>query len=170
MLRNKAVLLVVGVLFVIVVIYNINFFLGKKAPARSQRNAVSAVHSGDLNKLERPLMTSPFPVPRDKEMWKRDPFAYKLNISPERSDLSAEAFPSEMPHLVLKGIVSDTFGEYICYIEIDRAKAVPMRKGDKLDDIKVIDISSRNVVLKWHGETISLSNGAIKTIDKPRSR
>ena len=169
MLRNKAVMVVVGALFAVVAIYNVNFFLSKKASV-GYRNADPAVPTSGLNKTGNPAGTSPFPVTQDKEMWKRDPFAYKLNVSSERPDLSAGIFPSERPHLVLKGIVSDIFGEYICYIEIDGAKAVPMRKGDKLDDIKVIDISSRNVVLKWNGETINLSNGTVKTIDEPRSK
>lgn len=90
-------------------------------------------------------------------------------IVPKPVSIVPVAPPPKRPELALKGIVSDTFGEYVSYIEIDRAKAVPMRKGDKLEDIEVVDISSRKVVLKWNGETINLSNEKIKTIDRPRT-
>lgn len=78
--------------------------------------------------------------------------------------------PPVRPELALKGIVLDTFGEHVAYIEIDQAKAVPMRKGDKLEDIEVVDISSRKVVLQWNDENINLSIEKIKTIDDPRYR
>lgn len=78
--------------------------------------------------------------------------------------------PPKRPELALKGIVLDTFGEYVGYIEIDKAKATPMRKGDKLEAIEVVDISSRKVVLQWNGEKIDLSIEKIKTIDDPRYR
>ncbi len=78
--------------------------------------------------------------------------------------------PPIRPELALKGIVSDTFGEYVGYIEINKAKAAPMRKGDKIEDIEVVDISSRKVVLQWNGEKIEMSMEKIKTIDDPRYR
>lgn len=76
--------------------------------------------------------------------------------------------PPRRPELALKGIVLDTFGEYVSYIEIDKAKAVPMRKGDKLEGIEVVDISSRKVVLQWNGEKIQMSIEKIRNIDNPR--
>ena len=60
-------------------------------------------------------------------------------------------------------------GEYVGYVEIGKAVAVPVRKGDKLEDIEVIDISERDVVLQWMGQTIKLSIQHVTTIDKPDS-
>jgi hypothetical protein len=84
--------------------------------------------------------------------------------------ISVPVEPPKRPELTLKGIVSDAFGEFVSYIEIDNAKAVSMRKGDKLEGIEVVDISSRKVVLQWNGEIINLSIEKVKTIDKPRTR
>ncbi len=74
--------------------------------------------------------------------------------------------PPKKPEMHLKGIVLDQSGDYIAYIEKDKAKAVPVRKGDKLDDVEVIDIKEKSVDLKWNEETISLSISKIKTIKK----
>jgi hypothetical protein len=79
--------------------------------------------------------------------------------------------PADMPkrpELSLKGIVLDSFEEYVAYIEKDRAKAIPVRKGDRLDDVEVMDIKQRSVELRWNEEIISLSLDKIKTIKKTR--
>ncbi|MBI4689897.1 MAG: hypothetical protein HY754_06485 [Nitrospirae bacterium] len=73
------------------------------------------------------------------------------------------------PEVNLRGIVFDQYGDYIAYLEKDRAKPVPVRKGDKLDDIEVVDVKQRSVELRWNEETISLSLDKIKTIKNPRS-
>ena len=64
----------------------------------------------------------------------------------------------------LKGIILDQFGEYIAYIEKDKAKAVAARKGDRFDDVEVVDVQQKSVELKWNEENILLSLDRIKTI------
>jgi len=76
--------------------------------------------------------------------------------------------PPRQPELLLKGIVLDTFGDYVAYIEIDKGKAAPMRKGDKLEGVEVLDITDRQVVLQWNDKAINLSVDKIKTILNPR--
>lgn len=76
--------------------------------------------------------------------------------------------PPQRPNLVLKGIVLDTFGDFIGLIEINQSRAISMRKGDKIEDVELIDISSRQVVLKWETERIMLNMDKIKTINNPR--
>jgi hypothetical protein len=88
---------------------------------------------------------------------------------PKPVPASVSVAPMRRPELALRGIVLNTFGEYVGFIEIDNAKAVPMRKGDKIQDIEVSDISARKVVLQWNNETINLSIEKIKTINKPRT-
>lgn len=78
--------------------------------------------------------------------------------------------PPRRPELALRGIILDTFGDYVAYIEIDNARAVPMRKGDKVQDIEVTDIAERKVVLKWNNEAINLSIEKIKTLNRMRTR
>lgn len=77
--------------------------------------------------------------------------------------------PPKRPELLLKGIIQDSSGEYVAYIEIDKVKARPMRKGDMEQDIELVEISDRKAVLQWNNEKISLTLEKIKTIDNPRA-
>jgi len=78
--------------------------------------------------------------------------------------------PPKRPELALKGIILDTFGDYVAYVEINQAKSTQLRKGDKVEDIEVSDISEKSVVLKWLGETITLTIEKVKTLSsKPRA-
>ncbi|MBI5100289.1 MAG: hypothetical protein HZB33_00415 [Nitrospirae bacterium] len=77
--------------------------------------------------------------------------------------------PPKRPDITLKGIILDSFGDYVAYIEIDRAKAAPMRKGDKKENIELIELSGREAVLQWNSEMITLNLDKIKTIDKPKA-
>jgi len=76
--------------------------------------------------------------------------------------------PPKRPDMVLKGVVLDQFDEYVAYIEKDKARAVAARKGDRLDDVEVVDVKQKSVDLKWNDETISLTLDKIKTIKSPR--
>jgi hypothetical protein len=84
--------------------------------------------------------------------------------------MAAPVEPPKRPDLVLKGIVLDTFGEFVAFIEINQAKAAPLRKGDKVEEVEVIDITEKKVVLKWYTETITMSIEKVKTLSsKPRT-
>lgn len=74
------------------------------------------------------------------------------------------AEPPKRPDMKLKGIILDQFGEYVAYIEKDKAKAVAARKGDRLDDVDVLDVQQKSVELRWNEENILLSLERIKTI------
>lgn len=77
--------------------------------------------------------------------------------------------PPKRPEIALKGIVLDTFGDYVGYIEINQAKPVPVRKGDKIEDVEVVDVQEKRVMLKWMTEAITLSMDKIKTIRNPKA-
>ncbi len=84
--------------------------------------------------------------------------------------VTAPIEPPKRPDLVLKGIVFDTYGDYVAYVEIDQAKATPLRKGDKVQEIEVVDITEKKVVLQWNGETITMTIEKVKTLsNNPRS-
>ncbi|MDA8083487.1 MAG: hypothetical protein M0024_07515 [Nitrospiraceae bacterium] len=83
--------------------------------------------------------------------------------------VAAPVEPPKRPELNLKGIIEDASGEYVAYIEIDKGKPVPLRKGEKTADIQLIDISGRKAVLKWNGEMTELSLDKIKTIANPKA-
>lgn len=78
--------------------------------------------------------------------------------------------PPKKPDLALRGIILDTFGDYVAFVEINQARSRQLRKGDKIEDIEVSDISEKEVVLKWLGETITLTIEKVKTLSgKPRA-
>ncbi len=87
---------------------------------------------------------------------------------PQGKAAEKAAEPPKRPDMNLKGIILDQFGEYVAYIEKDKAKAVAARKGDRLDDVEVVDVQQKSVELKWNEENILLSLDRIKTIKKPR--
>lgn len=110
-----------------------------------------------------------------KTGWSKDILEKNL-FSPSRtyiepkpiSEFTIPLPPPKRPELVLKGIILDMFGDYIAYIEKDRAKAIPVRKGDSIEDVEVIDVTDRKTILKWNGEIIELKMDKIKTISRPR--
>lgn len=106
-----------------------------------------------------------------KEIYEKNLFSPSRSYSePKPIALTNTPFipPPMRPNLVLKGIVLDTFGDFIGLIEINQSKAISMRKGDKIEDVELTDISSRQVVLKWNAERIILNLDKIKTINNPR--
>lgn len=89
-----------------------------------------------------------------------------VQLKPQPQGKAAE--PPKKPEMSLKGIILDQFGEYVAYIEKDRVKAVPVRKGDRFDDVEVVDVQQKDVELKWNEEKILLSLDRIRTIKRPR--
>lgn len=78
--------------------------------------------------------------------------------------------PPRKPDVSLKGVILDSYGEYVAFVEIDRAKAVPMRKGDKTENLELVDISDRQVVLQWNDEKMTFTLDKVKTILTPRPK
>lgn len=104
----------------------------------------------------------------DKDIHEKNLFSpFRSYIEPKPVSAIPPPPPPRKPELALRGIILDSFGEYVAYVEIDKAKALPLRKGDKAADIEVITISDRKVVLQWNAETITLTMEKIKTISGP---
>lgn len=89
-------------------------------------------------------------------------------VQPKPQLQGKAAEPPKRPEMNLKGIILDQFGEYVAYIEKDKVKAVPVRKGDRFDDVEVVDVQQKSVELKWNEEKILLSLDRIRTIKRPR--
>ncbi len=117
--------------------------------------------------------------PKYQRWWGKD--IYEKNLfSPDRGYVPPKPYvppappppppppPPRRPEMELKGIVLDPYGDLVAYLSIDKGKAVPLRKGDKTDDIELVDINERAVVLKWNGENINISLERIRTITNPR--
>ena len=107
----------------------------------------------------------------DKEISEKNLFSpSRTYLEPKPVPVPVTVPPPQRPALVLKGIVLDTFGDFAAYLEINQAKAVPLRKGDKVEEIEVTDISEKKVVLQWNNETITMSIEKVKTISNtPRT-
>lgn len=117
--------------------------------------------------------TTSIPLLEFKTGWSKGILEKNL-FSPSRTYIEPKPIseftlpPPKRPELVLKGIILDMFGDYIAYIEKDKAKAIPVRKGDSIEDVEVIDVTDRKTILKWNEEIIELKMDKIKTISKPR--
>ena len=118
-----------------------------------------------------PLVKSRHSPAWDKSISEKNLFSPSRTYR-EPKPITARALvePPRRPDLALKGIVLDTYGDFIAYLEINQARPVPLRKGDKVEDIEVTDISEKRVVLKWNGETITMSVERVRTISSaPRT-
>lgn len=108
-----------------------------------------------------------------KIIYEKDLFSQRRSYMKEQKPVPADITPGKVeavwPDVVLRGIVYDLSGDYVAYIEINRSRPVAMRKGDKIEDIEIVDISARKVVLKWNEQTVKLNMGKVRTIKKPRS-
>jgi hypothetical protein len=106
----------------------------------------------------------------DKDIHEKNLFSpARTYMEPKPVPVTVAVEPPKRPDLVLKGIVLDTFGDFVAYLEINQSKALPLRKGDKVEDIEVSDISEKKVVLQWNNENITMSIEKIKTISsRPR--
>ncbi len=108
--------------------------------------------------------------------WSKEIFEKNL-FSPNRTYKNQKAIPDatkgpveppqKRPEVGLEGIVLDIYGDYIAYVVIDDSKAIPMRKGDKVENFELFDISERKVMLKWKTEMIQINLDKIKTIKRP---
>lgn len=164
MIRKIVILIIVGALFLFVgwqftvkaVLYNpLSELLVKKAKIR-ESEPTKAIYAAAWDKViyEKNLFNTLRTY--------KEPKPVRPAVPPPP--------PPKRPELALKGIILDTFGEYVAYVEINQAKSTQLRKGDKVEDIEVSDISEKSVVLKWLGETITLTIEKVKTLSsKPRA-
>lgn len=83
----------------------------------------------------------------------------KQVMADEPSDL-----PPTRPELKLKGIITDSFGDFVAYVEKDGAKAIAVRTGDIFGDVEVLDIAERTILFVWMEEKIELSMKKVKII------
>jgi len=164
MIRKQAVLFIMACVAVVTVW---KFYVNAIAYDPLDRDAVK--HAAIKETI---MAKSTYAPAGDKEIYEKNLF------SPSRTYLEPKPVPvivpvpppPPRPALVLKGIVLDTFGDFAAYLEINQAKAVPLRKGDKVEDIEVSDISEKKVVLQWNNETITMSIEKVKTIStNPRT-
>ena len=68
----------------------------------------------------------------------------------------------ELPELKLNGIIINQYGEYVVYIRKARALLPALMKGDRYENLHVLDISQKSVDLLWDEQEIRLSMEKIK--------
>lgn len=84
-------------------------------------------------------------------------------VEPVLEKKTAEA---PIPILSLSGIIENQFGELVAYIQKNKEEAVPLRKGDSLDDFEVVEITDRSIQLLFRGEEINLTLSQIETLTR----
>jgi hypothetical protein len=148
MLRNKFVIAIVAVLLCIVSIYNLNFFLKKKAPASLQGKTLGAAPSVGRDRAPGHLMATPFPVLRDKENWKRDPFLYmeqrtgRYTEAEGRAGTPAAREKTKAPAIRLQGITVRN-GKRFALVN-----GWVVGTGDRLDNVLITDITPYSIFVK----------------------
>ncbi len=89
--------------------------------------------------------------------------AFGINDMPD-SDAATRG-QAVRPEIILSGIIKNQFGERVAYLQIGKDDAVGARKGEAVQEFKVVDIQQRTVSLGWRGSTFELtlsSNPLIK--------
>ncbi len=161
MIRKIVLLAVVFVLFLFAVW---NFY--SKALVFNPLSGLGAGQAGQQDR-EKAVAASYRPA-WSKEIVEKNLFSPGRTYREPKPVSHAALVPEKRPEFVLRGIVLDAFGEYVAYLEIDKSKAVAVRKGDKIEKTEIVDVSARQAVLKWNDEIIDLSLERIKTIDNSK--
>lgn len=68
------------------------------------------------------------------------------------------------PQIELNGIILNQYGEHIAYLKINNAPPMAVRKGDRVEGIRVLDVTERVVELSWENNPISLTIEKIKNV------
>jgi hypothetical protein len=140
MLRNKAVIIAVAILFVAVAGYNLNFFLEKKMPAPFKEKAANVDTPVAPEREVQSRKAPAFLTPRDKGTWKRDPFQYTEEKG--NSTGQADRKVANAGEIKLQGItVRD--GKYYALVNGE-----VVEEGDRLDNLTISRISRYSIFVK----------------------
>lgn len=68
------------------------------------------------------------------------------------------------PRVELNGIIFNQYGELVAYVVINGAPPKALRKGDTFEGLSVLNITEKNVEMKWEEIPISLTLEKIRNI------
>lgn len=144
MLRNKFVILVVGLMFSVVVIYNISFFLRRKPGAEAPQKPVTVLGTEAQSRADSTPITSHIPLPRDRERWKRDPFHYTGQLTGEYVDSVQPdgKGKKKAAGIKLEGI-NVRNGKYFALVN-----GWVVEAGDKIDDVLITSVTRYSIFVK----------------------
>ena len=150
MLGNKYLAAAVGILLVIVVAYNIKFFISKSKQPEYQPGSPVA----QISALSEPPKDKPGKMPErilekeDKGLWKRDPF----NLARDIPHVAEEKEP-EKPALAIRlmGIIRRDGRSHALI------NGKVYRVHDEFDDAIIKEIKKHSIVLLSDGETREIS-------------
>jgi len=157
---------ILGILSIIVLILIWNFYDGV-----IDYNPIKEVEFGRENKAKGEGKEILIPPVWGKEIVEKNLFSQRRGVLPPPPPPviivpKAEPPKPQRPVLALKGIVLDSSGEYIAFIEKTGSKPIALRKGDEIEGAVVIDVSARSVKLLWNDEEINLSMEKIRTLKR----
>lgn len=160
---------IIGILFSLMLILLSNFYQEAVVynPLDEVETKEKALKEGEKKALQA------YELSWGKEIHEKNIFSSKrsapeplpLVVSPKNANTLSIA-PTERPILNLRGIIRNEHGEYVALIEKGTEKAIPLRKGDRIGDVLVVEIKERTVDLKWNEENIRLSMEKVKTIKR----
>lgn len=136
MLRNRYFITLIALLFIAVLVYNINFFIKRLRPFHIK----TVVTTPALKNEKMTEGGSVFPVKRDKSQWRRDPFMHdregkkgkEVTINNKVSDVK----------IALNGIMK-TKGRFYAIVN-----GWVVGKGDRIEGMLVEDILSDSILLR----------------------
>lgn len=136
MLRNKYFVSLVALLFIVIVVYNINFFTKRYRPHFKSSMITTITRSEKI--FEAKALS---PVKKDNSRWRRDPFIHSGDGLKERlSNMDKKKVDKE--NLILQGIMG-TKGQFYALIN-----GWIVKKGDRIEGMVIEDISPDSVLLK----------------------
>lgn len=140
MLRNRAVLIAVGIIFAAVAAYNMQFFLNRSAPVRERAGTVRTAAPAASGRGAEVLRVSSSQTPRDRAPWRRDPFQLAEKNGP--APVQADRKNTRTGDIRLQGItVRD--GRYFALVN-----GWVVEPGDRIDGLLITGIAPYSIFLK----------------------
>lgn len=93
-------------------------------------------------------------------------YSAPVRLPSRGEEVVVETPKAPKPEIKLSGIIKNQYGEYVAYMKIGKGSSVSVRKGDVIKDVTILDITERDVTIKWMDEektVLTLSNKPLVT-------
>lgn len=142
MLRNRYFISLIVLLFVAVLIFNINFFSKRLRPFHLK----TAVTIPTIKKEKMSEVSSIFPVKKDKSLWRRDPFVHDREGKKVKEVAVKDKVKVSDVKITLQGIMKAK-GRFYAIVN-----GWVVKKGDMIEGMLVEDILRDSILLRDEGK------------------
>lgn len=154
MLRNRYLIAGLGLLLLVVLGWNIHFFIERRAAAGRQSlitaSSASSEPASGRQKTET-AVKKVFPVPQDPAVWRRDPFTLGSQASPIVKVRAMPDAPAREDALELQAVMTSG-GKSFALVN-----GTVVGEGDRISNYRVAAISPYRIVLKSERGTREVS-------------